>query len=114
MEAKEAGFSDKQIGKAIGVTEQDVRQKRIDANIKPWVKQVRKLSSCRFPPLFLINLLIFHCSAQPLFDKNFKQYIYEIICNFRARWLARNFLFMWTHTTVLPFAMYQNVIQMYA
>ena len=40
MEAKEAGFSDKQIGKAIGVTEKDVRQKRIEANIKPWVKQV--------------------------------------------------------------------------
>lgn len=39
-EAKEAGFSDKQIGKAIGVTEKDVRQKRIEANIKPWVKQV--------------------------------------------------------------------------
>ena len=39
-EAKEAGFSDRQIGNAIGVTEKDVREKRIEANIKPWVKQV--------------------------------------------------------------------------
>lgn len=39
-EAKEAGFSDRQIGNAIGVTEKVVRQKRVEANIKPWVKQV--------------------------------------------------------------------------
>ena len=47
-EAKEAGFSDRQIGKAIGVSEVDVRQKRVEANITPWVKQVRRSLSVDF------------------------------------------------------------------
>lgn len=47
-EAKEAGFSDRQIGKAIGVSEIDVRQKRVEANITPWVKQVRRSLSVDF------------------------------------------------------------------
>lgn len=45
VDAKEAGFSDRQIGKAIGVSEEDVRRKRIDANIKPWVKQIDTMAA---------------------------------------------------------------------
>ena len=44
-EAKEAGFSDRQIGNAIGVSEKDVREKRVEANIKPWVKQIDTMAA---------------------------------------------------------------------
>ena len=57
-EAKEAGFSDKQIGKAMGVTEKEVRQKRIEANIKPWVKQVSTPPPHQFYGLFQFKQLI--------------------------------------------------------
>ena len=38
--AKQAGFSDKQIGKVFGVSEDQAREMRSKRNIKPWVKQV--------------------------------------------------------------------------
>lgn len=38
--AKQIGFSDKQIGKCLGVTEAQSRELRLKKNITPWVKQV--------------------------------------------------------------------------
>ena len=38
--AKQIGFSDKQIGKCLGLTEVQCRQLRLRKNIVPWVKQV--------------------------------------------------------------------------
>ena len=43
LEAKQAGFSDKQLGRMIGVLENDVRNERIKQGVKPWVKQVHNL-----------------------------------------------------------------------
>ena len=43
IEAKQAGFSDKQLGRMIGVLENDVRNERIKQGVKPWVKQVCNL-----------------------------------------------------------------------
>lgn len=40
LEAKQAGFSDRQIGKLVGESETKVRQTRDKFAIKPWVKQV--------------------------------------------------------------------------
>lgn len=39
--AKQIGFSDKQIGKCLGVTEAQTRELRLKKNIKPSVKQVQ-------------------------------------------------------------------------
>ncbi|KAF7243612.1 Carbamoyl-phosphate synthase [ammonia], mitochondrial, partial [Varanus komodoensis] len=42
--AKEIGFSDKQIGKCLGVTEAQSRELRLKKNITPWVKQIDTLA----------------------------------------------------------------------
>lgn len=44
-QAKEIGFSDKQISKCLGLTEAQTRELRLKKNIHPWVKQVRELPS---------------------------------------------------------------------
>ena len=38
--AKEAGFSDKQVGSSLGLTELEARGMREKQDLKPWVKQV--------------------------------------------------------------------------
>jgi carbamoyl-phosphate synthase (ammonia) len=43
--AKQAGFSDKQIGKAMNVSESDVRDMRTSLNIKPWMKQIDTMAA---------------------------------------------------------------------
>ena len=43
LEAKQAGFSDRQLAGLIGVQENDMRNERIKQGVKPWVKQVSKL-----------------------------------------------------------------------
>lgn len=43
LEAKQAGFSDRQLAGLIGVQENDVRNERIKQGVKPWVKQVWNL-----------------------------------------------------------------------
>ncbi|CAH1249022.1 CPS1 [Branchiostoma lanceolatum] len=43
--AKKAGFSDKQIGKALNLTEADSRQLRLERSIKPWVKQIDTMAA---------------------------------------------------------------------
>uniref|UniRef100_UPI00193A6D74 carbamoyl-phosphate synthase [ammonia], mitochondrial-like n=1 Tax=Styela clava TaxID=7725 RepID=UPI00193A6D74 len=43
--AKEAGFSDKQIGKLIGVSESDVRKARLSEGIEPCVKQIDTMAA---------------------------------------------------------------------
>ncbi|XP_077997955.1 carbamoyl-phosphate synthase [ammonia], mitochondrial-like isoform X2 [Glandiceps talaboti] len=43
--SKEAGFSDKQIGNCIGVSESDARTLRQQRNIKPWVKQIDTMAA---------------------------------------------------------------------
>uniref|UniRef100_UPI002540CBA2 carbamoyl-phosphate synthase [ammonia], mitochondrial n=1 Tax=Euleptes europaea TaxID=460621 RepID=UPI002540CBA2 len=42
--AKQIGFSDKQIGKCLGVTETQSRDLRLKKNITPWVKQIDTLA----------------------------------------------------------------------
>ncbi|XP_061463660.1 carbamoyl-phosphate synthase [ammonia], mitochondrial isoform X3 [Rhineura floridana] len=42
--AKQIGFSDKQIGKCLGVTEAQSRELRLKKNITPWVKQIDTLA----------------------------------------------------------------------
>lgn len=44
--AKQIGFSDKQIGKCLRLTEVQCRQLRMEKNIVPWVKQVREKHRC--------------------------------------------------------------------
>ncbi|XP_006022338.2 carbamoyl-phosphate synthase [ammonia], mitochondrial isoform X1 [Alligator sinensis] len=48
--AKQIGFSDKQIGKCLGVTEAQSRQLRVKKNIMPWVKQIDTLAA-EYPAL---------------------------------------------------------------
>ncbi|NXB51836.1 CPSM synthase, partial [Leucopsar rothschildi] len=43
--AKQMGFSDKQIGKCLGLTEVQCRQLRLKKNIVPWVKQIDTLAA---------------------------------------------------------------------
>ena len=43
LEAKQAGFSDRQIAGLIGVQENDMRNERIKQGVKPWAKQVSNL-----------------------------------------------------------------------
>ncbi|XP_056352515.1 carbamoyl-phosphate synthase [ammonia], mitochondrial [Oenanthe melanoleuca] len=43
--AKQMGFSDKQIGKCLGLTEVQSRQLRLKKNIVPWVKQIDTLAA---------------------------------------------------------------------
>jgi carbamoyl-phosphate synthase/aspartate carbamoyltransferase len=40
MHAKKCGFSDRQIGKALGTSELAARKLRVDAGITPFVKQI--------------------------------------------------------------------------
>ncbi|CAI5761707.1 carbamoyl-phosphate synthase ammonia, mitochondrial [Podarcis lilfordi] len=42
--AKQIGFSDKQIGKCLGVTEAQSRELRLRKNVTPWVKQIDTLA----------------------------------------------------------------------
>ncbi|KAM6348489.1 carbamoyl-phosphate synthase [ammonia], mitochondrial [Alca torda] len=46
--AKQIGFSDKQMGKCLGLTEVQCRQLRLRKNIVPWVKQIDTLAA-EFP-----------------------------------------------------------------
>ncbi|NXN79899.1 CPSM synthase, partial [Bombycilla garrulus] len=48
--AKQMGFSDKQIGKCLGLTEVQCRQLRLRKNIAPWVKQIDTLAA-EYPAL---------------------------------------------------------------
>lgn len=43
--SKKLGFSDKQIGSLSGSTEEETRQARIRAGIKPWVKQIDTMAA---------------------------------------------------------------------
>ncbi|EPY81430.1 hypothetical protein CB1_000739001, partial [Camelus ferus] len=43
--AKEIGFSDKQISKCLGLTEAQTRELRLKKNIHPWVKQIDTLAA---------------------------------------------------------------------
>eukprot|EP00057_Strongylocentrotus_purpuratus_P025741 XP_011680215.1 PREDICTED: carbamoyl-phosphate synthase [ammonia], mitochondrial [Strongylocentrotus purpuratus] len=45
LEAKGAGFSDKQIGKKIGLRETDARKLRLYHDIAPWVKQIDTMAA---------------------------------------------------------------------
>lgn len=45
LEAKKAGFSDKQIGRMVGETEATIRQARQSMQIKPWIKQIDTLAA---------------------------------------------------------------------
>jgi hypothetical protein len=48
LKAKKLGFSDKQIAKAVGSTENEVRARRKSFGIKPWVKKIDTLAA-EFP-----------------------------------------------------------------
>ncbi|ELU17498.1 hypothetical protein CAPTEDRAFT_183040 [Capitella teleta] len=43
--AKQSGFSDKQIGQAMKMTESEARNMRTSLNIKPWVKQIDTMAA---------------------------------------------------------------------
>uniref|UniRef100_A0A4W4GPP6 Carbamoyl-phosphate synthase [ammonia], mitochondrial n=1 Tax=Electrophorus electricus TaxID=8005 RepID=A0A4W4GPP6_ELEEL len=45
LKAKQAGFSDRQVGRALGSSEGDVRALRLRHNIQPWVKQIDTLAA---------------------------------------------------------------------
>jgi carbamoyl-phosphate synthase large subunit len=45
LEAKQLGFSDRQIGRALGQAEADVRQLRKNYGLSPWVKQIDTLAA---------------------------------------------------------------------
>ncbi|XP_076858406.1 carbamoyl-phosphate synthase [ammonia], mitochondrial [Brachyhypopomus gauderio] len=45
LKAKQEGFSDRQIGRALGSSEGDVRTLRQTHNIRPWVKQIDTLAA---------------------------------------------------------------------
>lgn len=48
MKAKKMGFSDRQIAKAVGSTEEDVRARRKGFGIRPFVKKIDTLAA-EFP-----------------------------------------------------------------
>uniref|UniRef100_A0A060THU6 Carbamoyl phosphate synthase arginine-specific large chain n=1 Tax=Blastobotrys adeninivorans TaxID=409370 RepID=A0A060THU6_BLAAD len=48
LDAKKLGFSDKQIGLAVGATEDEVRARRTGFGIRPWVKKIDTLAA-EFP-----------------------------------------------------------------
>jgi carbamoyl-phosphate synthase large subunit len=48
MKAKKMGFSDRQIGKAVGSTEDEVRSRRKNFGITPFVKKIDTLAA-EFP-----------------------------------------------------------------
>lgn len=41
LKAKQDGFSDRQVGHALGTSEGEARALRLRQDIRPWVKQVR-------------------------------------------------------------------------
>ncbi|XP_015213760.2 carbamoyl-phosphate synthase [ammonia], mitochondrial isoform X2 [Lepisosteus oculatus] len=43
--AKQDGFSDRQLGRILGVTETEARDLRLSKNIRPWVKQIDTLAA---------------------------------------------------------------------
>ncbi|MGH0144066.1 UNVERIFIED_CONTAM: hypothetical protein FKN15_044675 [Acipenser sinensis] len=45
IKAKQDGFSDRQMGQALGVSEAKSRQLRLERNVKPWVKQIDTLAA---------------------------------------------------------------------
>ena len=45
LRAKQLGFSDKQIGSLSGSTENEAREARLKADIKPWVKQIDTMAA---------------------------------------------------------------------
>ncbi|XP_075036384.1 carbamoyl-phosphate synthase [ammonia], mitochondrial [Mixophyes fleayi] len=45
LRAKQIGFSDRYIGKCMGLTEAQTREFRLNKNIKPWVKQIDTLAA---------------------------------------------------------------------
>ncbi|KAG7330823.1 hypothetical protein KOW79_004792 [Hemibagrus wyckioides] len=45
LKAKQEGFSDRQVGQALGTTEAETRSLRLSHNIKPWVKQIDTLAA---------------------------------------------------------------------
>ena len=45
LNAKQAGFSDHQIGMLVGAKEEEVRTRRKDAGIVPWVKQIDTMAA---------------------------------------------------------------------
>jgi carbamoyl-phosphate synthase large subunit len=45
LKAKKMGFSDKQIAKAVGSTEDEVRARRKSFGIRPWVKRIDTLAA---------------------------------------------------------------------
>lgn len=48
LKAKKMGFSDKQIAVAVGSTEDEVRARRLEFGIRPWVKKIDTLAA-EFP-----------------------------------------------------------------
>jgi len=48
LQAKQQGFSDKQIALALGCTEDDVRSRRKNMGVVPWVKKIDTLAA-EFP-----------------------------------------------------------------
>ena len=57
--AKKAGFSDKQIGEQIGITESQARELRIKQNVIPWVKQVKLNMHLKLVNISCIILLVY-------------------------------------------------------
>lgn len=45
LEAKQAGFSDRQLARLVGVQENDMRNERIKQGVKPWVKQIDTMAA---------------------------------------------------------------------
>ncbi|XP_060733101.1 carbamoyl-phosphate synthase [ammonia], mitochondrial [Tachysurus vachellii] len=45
LKAKQEGFSDRQVGRALGTTEAEARSLRLSHDIKPWVKQIDTLAA---------------------------------------------------------------------
>ncbi len=59
LEAKKLGFSDKQIGLAVGSTEEEVRSRRKGHGIRPFVKKIDTLAAGELhtcPALFVANM----------------------------------------------------------
>ncbi|XP_041374457.1 carbamoyl-phosphate synthase [ammonia], mitochondrial-like [Gigantopelta aegis] len=45
LHAKQAGFSDSQLGRLLGMSESEFRKMRIDKSIKPWIKQIDTMAA---------------------------------------------------------------------
>ena len=72
LEAKQAGFSDRQLAKLIGVQESDMRNERLKHGVKPWVKQVCIVNKSRLDKsliwpkkVWLLNRVWFSGSRAP-------------------------------------------------